>query len=364
MEKAMIWGAGRLFEMYHNDLSAMFEIVGIVDNDSSKEGHIIKGTKVYMPNSLVNLTFDKLLLITGTGKREQFLQAVQKLGILPKNIELIYFSNLNLLNGRVQHLRIPLELSEQGEMIVCREGVRILIRMDSDNWHFEEILLRDAYAFEIDNKETVCIDIGMNTGIASLYFANLPYVSKVYSYELFPQSFGVAERNFSLNGDLNSKITPHNFGLLDRDMNFQATFIGNHPGGSSAVFENHNLWGGGVQTSVTVKNAAYALKHIYDEHYGKRKILLKIDCEGAEYKILKAMESVGMLEKTDIIVGEWHVCDRLGDAGGSWDDFTEMRTRLVDSGFVCRYDRFVCKSSDSSDHATLYIGAFFAFKTR
>ena len=41
--------------------------------------------------------------------------------------------------------------------------------------------------------------------------------------------------------------------------------------------------------------------------------LLKLDCEGAELQILRALADAGLLRRVARIVGEWHACDGRAD---------------------------------------------------
>jgi FkbM family methyltransferase len=52
-----------------------------------------------------------------------------------------------------------------------------------------------------------------NVGVASLFFASLPHVQEVHSFEPFPAPFARGLKNFDLNPKLARKIRPHNVGL-------------------------------------------------------------------------------------------------------------------------------------------------------
>ena len=65
-------------------------------------------------------------------------------------------------------------------------------------------------------KNSIVIDIGMNVGIASLFFATLPHVEKVYAFEPFKAPYLRAMDNFKLNPALSAKIQAYNFGLSNK----------------------------------------------------------------------------------------------------------------------------------------------------
>lgn len=355
MEKAIIWGAGYRYEKWHSELCGMYDIVGIVDNNPSKQGLKINGAHVYKPDEITEIEFDRLLLITARGKTEQFLQAVNSIGISPNRILLLFSSTAGLMDGISKFQEFGVEISDQSEMIARGKDFKVLVKTPNCEGHLKEIFVEAAYKCELDERDTVYIDIGMNTGFASLYFAGIPYVSKVYSYELFPQVFEIAKRNLELNKNRATKIIPFNYGLFNKDAEIKARFVDEWIGGSSAVYDTSHIWSKGTDTIVVLKNAADVLAEIYDKHYNNQRIVIKIDCEGSEYKILDSMESAGLLKKTDVIFGEWHI-GNVAETESGWANLDKLKKQLTRNGFACKFE--IPHGFGSADR--WYLGNFFA----
>ena len=91
-------------------------------------------------------------------------------------------------------------------------GIKCIIKNDDDLIVINEVLNFNKYKFAIAGESWV-IDVGMNVGLASLYFARMPAVRAVHSFEPFSRPFARALTNFALNPELSVKIKPHQIGL-------------------------------------------------------------------------------------------------------------------------------------------------------
>lgn len=187
----------------------------------------------------------------------------------------------------------------------------------------EEIFAERLYDLRV-NEELVLVDVGMNVGIASLYFAAQSNVIRVFSYEPLKETYEQALNNFSLNPQLQSKIIPFQQGVSD-----YAGFI-EVPGtvSGSAVFSTDKdfIETLGSRTNETVKVDIVPIHEVFKmiaaQLPGKR-IFLKLDCEGEEYKIMDSLASQGHLERVSCIALEWHfkgfasLCELLRNHGFS-----------------------------------------------
>src|SRR5204863_9779982 len=67
---------------------------------------------------------------------------------------------------------------------------------------------------------------------------------------------------------------------------------------------------------VVLKDATGILASLFKNHPSE-KIVVKIDCEGAEYEILEKLYLNGLLSRVDVLMIEWHlkgpqsICDLL-----------------------------------------------------
>ena len=185
------------------------------------------------------------------------------------------------------------------------------IRLNVHNYDnlqvIEEIFINQLYDFRSQENYVVC-DVGMNIAIASLYFASFDNVEKVYGYEPFLQTFERASENMALNTELAKKIIPFNYGLGDEAEWIEVPlpadgFLG---GSTNAEFIEElpeELKKGSVK--VEIKKIAQAIQEIKQKHPGCN-IILKLDCEGAEYDILVELDKRNMINDIAVFMVEFH----------------------------------------------------------
>ncbi len=172
---------------------------------------------------------------------------------------------------------------------------------------FQEILVNDVYE-TISTDNLVIIDVGMNVGAASLFFASYGNVKEVYGFEPVPASCVLAEENLKLNPEIAPKIE---IACMALGRGNKKVRIPNASGGSVGatvtdfVMEKiHQPDDYKATTEVFVKDASSAISEILKKH--SEKIVLKLDCEGAEYEIVEDLFAKGMLKNISIIIIEWH----------------------------------------------------------
>lgn len=85
------------------------------------------------------------------------------------------------------------------------------ISTENEYWIMNEIFGDKLYNFQILYFDRViCIDIGMNIGLASLYFTLNDNIEKIYVFEPFQETYKIALKNFNLNDEkIRSKIIPY-----------------------------------------------------------------------------------------------------------------------------------------------------------
>lgn len=173
----------------------------------------------------------------------------------------------------------------------------------------KEIFIDQVY--EIDTlKEFVVIDVGMNIGLSALYFASFKNVKKVIAFEPFEATFNRALQNFKLNPALSEKILYEMVGWGKAESIVQLKYNPDDCLSSTTIegfFDglkrnNHENF-----AEVRIRTASVLLKDIIDTYKDSSKIILKMDCEGAEYEIIEDLQQNDYLEKLDAIILEWHV---------------------------------------------------------
>ena len=149
----------------------------------------------------------------------------------------------------------------------------------------------------------IVIDIGLNIGCASLYFAAKDFIEHIYAFEPFIPTLELARHNMRLNPALAKKITIYDFGLSDKSDCLEMSYRHDFPGSMSSVCDKFH--GSGQIEQIAVKQSRTILSPIFEKHPG-HSIMMKIDCEGAEGEILADLAAAGLLERVSIIILEWH----------------------------------------------------------
>lgn len=194
----------------------------------------------------------------------------------------------------------------ENEIVTTPEGVRI----DISNVPHEalgitkEVFLHKDYGVHF-SCDAVLIDIGLNRGIASLFFATYPNIKKIYSFEPFKPTFDLARRNLELNPHLSEKINAFNFGLGKAETTLELPYMAKATGGMSTT---HDVCKGEKDTrteTVVIKDAAKEITSILEENKDTH-IIVKCDCEGAEFEIFERLDEEGLVGKIDIVLMEYH----------------------------------------------------------
>lgn len=190
-----------------------------------------------------------------------------------------------------------------GGVKVCWNGVTVMLHNELEEMIYREIWCNEDYNLNI-LKDSIVIDIGMNAGFASLYFAQKNFVKRVYAFEPDKIVYEKAIENINLNMQLRDKIVTANVACSNEDKKekYVATQVESAGIKKKKGNEPTNI----KEIEVVCVDSAKALGTIIDNHYGKDKILVKCDCEGAEYEIFYRLEEMGYFSKIDAFAMEWH----------------------------------------------------------
>jgi len=219
------------------------------------------------------------------------------------------------------------------------------LRIDSGEEVFilREILWDGIYDFGMPAKDIVVWDIGMNVGIASLYFATRSFVRAVLGFEPFQPTFNSAKRNLALNPRLALKIKPQNCGIAGRAHAAQAEYLSTWRGSVGVggirkdVLDRVRLGGDRITVEgVELLAADCVLRSILKEYPGCS-VVAKIDCEGSEYEIIRCLHENRLLGELSAVMLEWHqhgpreLEQTLQDAGFA----TYSRSPYGEIGMIC-----------------------------
>lgn len=172
-----------------------------------------------------------------------------------------------------------------------------------------EIFLEGSYNLLSPTKRPIAlIDIGMNVGITSLFYAAQTQVARVFSYEPFGPTYKMARANVELNPFCATKITMNNFGLAKEESKMVVNFslkqkgrmgLNGLPQKSDVITDNFS------QESIALKpvHAEFSgIKQQVVDHF----VVCKMDCEGAEYEIIDSLSNTALLSLPDVYFIEWH----------------------------------------------------------
>jgi FkbM family methyltransferase len=210
--------------------------------------------------------------------------------------------------------------TSDGTIMVDVKGVRAELRTAGEVGVLWEVYAQNMYNIDLPENAVVW-DIGMNTGLASLFFAKCKKV-KVYGYEPFPYTYCRAMANIGHNPDISSSIRTFKKGVasssgglkIDFDpVNHETNGIFGPTKRSTAPLEKVN---------VEMVGAVETFDMIAAENPGAP-IILKIDCEGAEFEIISSLQKSGRLQGLKAILLEWHMA---GDPEGPKKLEDDLRT--------------------------------------
>ncbi|MFC1677247.1 FkbM family methyltransferase [Planctomycetota bacterium] len=213
----------------------------------------------------------------------------------------------NLAYRRIRRAELlDMGFSIDGDIITTPHGVHFDISHKADHplYLIKEVFVKSEYNLNL-GEDSILIDIGMNRGAASLLFASDANIKKVYSYEPFKPTYEFAIRNIELNPELNKKIDASNCGLGKEDKTLELPYIINATGGMSTTHDVCKDQKNTKTETVVVKDAAKEFVRILDENKN-RHIIVKCDCEGAEFEIFERLVEKDLVNKIDAIMMEYH----------------------------------------------------------
>ena len=210
----------------------------------------------------------------------------------------------------------------------------------------KELNIGDYNMDGLDVKQSdVILDIGAHVGMASIYWGKKYPDAKIYAFEPNDVSFECLKKNLEVNQVNN--VVAYNVAITsDRRMVDGISRRINSGNSMSFYFdseyndEEFTRW---RIHSVTL-NDIFMLFDI-----GKCKIL-KTDCEGAEYEIVKNTSDV-FLGNVEYLFGEFHMTDCLRDMGYNIYDLLGDCNKYIDNIKVVFYDN--CDGKESAHRCVI-----------
>lgn len=189
-------------------------------------------------------------------------------------------------------------ISDDYIIFATLSGKNIKIRKHStDLMALTHVWLIEEYKkenFEIKSNDIV-IDIGAHIGLFTIYASQFCEKGKIFSFEPVEENYRLLEENVITNNLEQVKI----FNLaVSNSTEPIKLFINNDESGHSMYSKSSN--------SLLVNSIS--LQRIFDDNQIEYCNFLKLDCEGAEYEIIKNLPSK-YFEKINKMVIEYHMAD-------------------------------------------------------
>ncbi len=225
---------------------------------------------------------------------------------LTENFDLLHSAKNYVINLDKTFENLKIKNQNKGFLVTLLD-LTIYVESNEEFHILNEVFVKKDYNF-ITNKKSIVIDIGANIGITSLYFSTLSYVDKIYSFEPVKYTFEQAQHNFSLNKNVHKIERIKNIGL-GKNSRKESFLFDKYSKGSAGLrgdlsprySKNNKAEKVEVQISEATKEIGLILGEVKN-----RQVIVKMDCEGAEYEILENLFESGITKQIDVILLEWH----------------------------------------------------------
>lgn len=215
--------------------------------------------------------------------------------------------SINNLIDLLQNKKVKVEETFPSKFVVSIQGLRFNVTSLSNMAVLYEVFIEDIYAVELLPDNLLVIDIGMNVGVASQYFALRPEVKAVYGYEPFLETYQEAVSNVEMNPSISHKIVCNSYGVSNVTETRQISLFDSGLLSASTIENENNSYGRSATKTIAVQ--LRSINEIFDElfpRYPDSPVLLKIDCEGEEYAIFENLKTTQYLDKVTCVLIEWH----------------------------------------------------------
>ena len=207
-------------------------------------------------------------------------------------------------------------------------NIRVTPNSEQELGFLVEVLRDEEYLVESGTPMFVW-DVGANVGFASLFFAAVQGWD-VMAYELCPPTAEIARENVRRSG-LEDRIQINAAGIGGKAETAKIAYSAKFHGTNSMVGDTLRLPTGDEQElDVQVLDASEVFTEVQERAAG-RPIFVKLDCEGAEYAVLKRLHETGQLAMISAMVIEAHCHPGLEP-----DDAVKT---LLAAGFLVRRKR-------------------------
>lgn len=298
----LVFGTGKFFEVLKEKIEKKYNIIGFIDN--YKIGTYL-GVKIFNIDEIDTLIYDKIVIASMYSL--EIIQNLIEKGVDKSVIEFTLDIDQNTLEI-MKEKDINMYIDNENNVIFKCDNMILNLKNNTDKYVAKEIFLYDEYNYDFNcEKAYTVIDIGANIGDTSIYFANNSNVERVIAFEPFRPTYERAKDNISRNSNVRDKIDLRNYGLGDKNEKIEVYYNCINSGNMSSVVNNEEFIDENkTKCELIIKNFEEVFSEIIIENQ-KNSILLKIDCEGAEFSIFESIKNREELFKNvEAIIMEWH----------------------------------------------------------
>ena len=299
VKKSIIYGAGRYYHLNKERLPKNIEIIAFADSDENKatshSGKLLDGKEILTVQEMLVREYDLIYVCTDHYYSNRIFDMLKKCNLDLKKV--CFLNRTGIFNNEWVY-----EVQEDKSLISTIKGIKIREKFITDSDTLAEVFASNNYNIRLAQKDSIVIDIGMNIGIVSLYFARYDWISRVYSYEPFPDTYQRAIENFKLNEPyIQNKIFSQNIALSNRNEEVKVAVNVDGSNGRDIFCRAE----GKRQVEIVIRDAASEIGKILKENQGKQ-IILKIDVEGSEFDIFESLSHTDILKNVDAVMMEYH----------------------------------------------------------
>lgn len=167
----------------------------------------------------------------------------------------------------------------------------------------KEVFIDAIYNYGF-SKDTVVLDVGFNVGTSALFLALNEKVKYVIGFEPFRTTYLQGLDNLKANPKYEKKIEARNYGLGSCDQTLQIPFSFEKKGNLSTSHPESNSDSLHLE-SIEIRDVVKVFQEIKLK-YPNYNYVLKLDCEGSEYEIVRSLYAKKQLKYFNFIMIEFH----------------------------------------------------------
>jgi len=180
-------------------------------------------------------------------------------------------------------------------MVLLKSGLKFYVTNLLDLHIIKETIFDGVYNFNYKLSPKIILDVGAHVGDYSIYMGLEYPKAKIFAFEPNPKTYKILVENIKVNGVKN--VTTINLGLSNRSQK-EKLYL-QLASGMTSVYkkENHSF------SSVSINTLSLA---DFLRKYSVNSVdIMKVDCEGAEYKIFLGLPK-NTLSQIKNITMEYH----------------------------------------------------------